>query len=148
MKRTLEIVFSIIGAVLFALTSFLGFFFLAIKNIPDLEAGLNQALAEDPELAASGLNYEMVQGMLQTGAVVILTFSIIGLAAGIIAAILLKGNKKPKTAGIILIAAAVICGGGTFLAGGFASICYLIAGIAALARKPKATEWQEEKQVL
>lgn len=65
----------------------------------------------------------------------IIIFSVIAIIAGIIAIILVKGNKKPKAAGITFIAAAVIAAIASFGIGVVGGIFYVIAGILCLTRK-------------
>lgn len=69
--------------------------------------------------------------------------SLLALVAGIIALVFFKGDKKPKAAGIILIITSVILALGTFMMAFLAALCYLIAGIMGLVRKPPQAEPEE-----
>src|SRR5690606_28381840 len=91
------------------------------------------------ELAALDL---LVESMNESGGFVIGTF-LVGAGLGIVAIFLLKGNKKPVAAGIILFATAVlttvVTAGSTLIPGLF----YVIAGILALVRKAPQTVEQQ-----
>ena len=69
--------------------------------------------------------------------------SLLALIAGIVALLFFKGNKKPKAAGIILIITSVILALGTFMMAFLAALCYLIAGIMGLVRKPPQADQDE-----
>lgn len=136
MKRTAEIVLGIIGTVVYALSAAMGGFVIWLQNNPDfLEEITAQARADSPQMEIP--DAQTLIDSLGSDGVVLLVASIIAVVAGIVAMILLKGNSRPKTAGIIFIATAVIL---PFIPGApgiFVGIFYVIAGILALARKPK-----------
>mgnify|MGYP001214719941 FL=1 len=69
--------------------------------------------------------------------------SLLALIAGIVALLFFKGDKKPKAAGIILIITSVILALGTFMMAFLAALCYLIAGIMGLVRKPPQADQDE-----
>ncbi|SES97073.1 Protein of unknown function [Oceanobacillus limi] len=132
MKRTGEIILGIIGALFYGILAFIGGAAMWLRNNPDL---VQQALDESPEDLGISAN-ELIDTM-GTGGTFLLVSSIIAIVLGIVAMVLLKGNKNPKVAGIIFIATSIIFAIITFGGGIFAGILYLIAGIMCLVRKPK-----------
>lgn len=136
MKRTAEVVLAIIGALGFAFTAAIGGMMIWLQNNRGvMEESFNEMAAENPDMGMGDLD-EMLN-MLGTGGWFLTVASVVAIILGIVAMVLLKGNKKPVVAGIILIATAVIV---SFVTGGvgvLAGIFYLIAGIMALVRKPK-----------
>lgn len=136
MKRTAEVVLAIIGALGFAFTAAIGGMMIWLQNNRGImEESFNEMAAETPEMGMADLD-EMLN-MLGTGGWFLAVASVVAIILGIVAMVLLKGNKKPVVAGIILIATAVIVSFVTGGAGVLAGIFYLIAGIMALVRKPK-----------
>lgn len=138
MKRTAEIVLGIIGALGFAFSAALGGFLMWMQD--------NRVLMEetmtgtgDPDTEFSMEEFEMGMDLLGTGGWVLLLASVAAIVLGIVAMVLLKGNKKPVIAGIIFIATAVIVSIVTAGVGILAGLFYLIAGIMCLVRKPQRT---------
>ncbi|UJL47010.1 DUF4064 domain-containing protein [Virgibacillus sp. NKC19-16] len=136
MKRTGEVILGIIGALIYGFFGLIGGSMIWLQNN---EALLQQALEEAPqggEIPVEDFN-EFMEVMGSSGMVMLIS-SIVAIILGIIAMIFLRGNKRPKAAGIIFIATPVI---GIFVFGfvfGIMSgIFYLIAGIMCLVRKPK-----------
>ncbi|UFT99733.1 DUF4064 domain-containing protein [Radiobacillus kanasensis] len=137
MKRTVEFVLTIIGAVLYGILAAFGGLLKWIQGNEQVMTDFENALEEDPTLSETGTDVGTIMDAMNTGATTILTVSILVIVLGIIALFLLKGNKKPIAAGIILI----IAGAGsvffTYGLGLFGAIFYVIAGIMAVVRKPK-----------
>ncbi len=135
MKRTGEITLTIIGAVL-NLLGILGYsLFTSFSQTDFFMYNI---------LEGYGTPEEMFVVNIMTGVgwfLAILSF--LALIAGIIALFFFKGNKRPKPASIILIITSVIILLGTFGMGFFAFICYLIAGIMGLVRKPPLVDPEE-----
>lgn len=142
MKRTGEIVLTSIGAFLYLLTTIAGFFLARMFNNEEFTNQLSEeARRTDPEVSMEEMQavWDFFQGIGSYIAIV----SIIGIILGIVSIVLVKGNKKPKAAGIILIVTAVL---GTIISvgGGILSgVLYLIAGIMCLARKQQPTQTLE-----
>ncbi|SEQ72781.1 Protein of unknown function [Virgibacillus subterraneus] len=137
MNRTGEIVLTIVGALIYMLFAGLGIFAAWLFNN---EQVLNEA--SDEMMQQPGMGTGDMQAMLevlQGGGLVLAIVSIIALVLGIISIILVKGDKKPKAAGIILIVTSVLAAIITVGAGIFSGIFYLIAGIMCLARKEQQT---------
>lgn len=138
MKRTAEIILGIIGAVGYAFMAALGGFMLWMQNNRDVMEEMMTGTG-DPTTDFSMEEFEAMMDVLGTGGWVLLASSIAAIILGIVAMVLLKGNKKPMIAGIIFIATAVIVAFITGGAGIIAGIFYLIAGIMCLVRKPQTT---------
>ncbi|SDR02550.1 DUF4064 domain-containing protein [Virgibacillus salinus] len=137
MNRTGEIVLTIVGALIYMLFAGVGIFAAWLFNN---EQVLNEA--SDEMMQQPGMGTGDMQAMLevlQGGGLVLAIVSIIALVLGIISIILVKGDKKPKAAGIILIVTSVLAAIITVGAGIFSGIFYLIAGIMCLARKEQQT---------
>ncbi|MFY4773699.1 DUF4064 domain-containing protein [Metabacillus sp. RGM 3146] len=143
MKRTAEIIFAIIGAVLYLITFVLSILMLGLKNSPSFEQGVNEAIKKDPALSDANVTFESISKIVQTFSTFVAISAFIGLVLGILAIIFLKGNKKPKAAGILLIAGGVVTTVGSIGFSFFGGVAYLIAGIIALVRKPKVSLTEE-----
>ncbi|MGE6415855.1 DUF4064 domain-containing protein [Planococcus kocurii] len=136
MKRTAEIVLAVIGALGYAFTAALGGFMIWLQNNKGLmEEVFNETIEQNPELGMSDM--EVMLDALGTGGWLFAIASVVAVILGIVAIVLLKGNKKPVVAGIIFIATAVIVAIVTSGAGILAGLFYLIAGVMALVRKSK-----------
>lgn len=131
MKRTGEIIFTVIGMVIFGLMVLGTASFLFADNAA-VEQLIEEVMQEEQETALSA---QEVTTALESGATTLLIVSIVGIVLGGISIFLLIGNKKPKTAGIILLITAVLGTVLTAFFGLFAGAAYLIAGIIALVRK-------------
>lgn len=136
MKRTGEIVLTVIGIIInFIVGGFVTFLVLVLKN-DTLQDEIEKEFAKDPDL--STLDPSTVLDAMGNGGWAIVIASLIGIILGIIAAINLKGNRKPKLAGILLIVGAVISGLLSIGVDWLPALLFLIAGIMSLVRKPKA----------
>lgn len=131
MKRTGEIVLTVIGMILYAFFAFAGSLLIWIQNNQD---EIGEAI-EDEGVSMADFN-DAMEGIGNSSWMMAI-FSVVAVILGIVVIVFLKGNKKPKPAGIILIVLAVLSlvllGIGTWII----VLPYLIAGILALARKPK-----------
>lgn len=139
MKRTAEIVLGIIGALGYAFMAAIGGFMLWMQNNRDLIESEMTTGTGDPSTDFSMEEFEAAMDMLGAGGWIVLISAIAAIILGIVAMVLLKGNKKPVIAGIIFIATAIIISITTTGLGVIAGIFYLIAGIMCLVRKPKTT---------
>ncbi|MBU5265547.1 DUF4064 domain-containing protein [Virgibacillus proomii] len=133
MKRTGEIIFTVIGMVIFGLMVLGAASFLFADNAT-VEQLIEEVMQKTPE---TDLSAEEVTAALESGATTLLIVSIVGIVLGGISIFLLIGNKNPKIAGIILLITAVLGTVLTAFYGLFAGAAYLIAGIIALVRKEK-----------
>ncbi|KMJ59070.1 hypothetical protein AB685_08370 [Bacillus sp. LL01] len=138
MKRTAEIVMTVIAVFLSGLTAIIGVFLNFGMSDPEFTTMMEQEMGADP--AMEGMDMSSFMDMLALAGPTLLTVGILSLILGVIGIIAIKGNKKPVLAGIMLILAALVIGIGTIGFGFIPAILYLIAGIMAFARKPKVTE--------
>ena len=134
MRRTAEVVLTIIGAFVYLLGILFGGLFRMIFGMEEFQTELmndpsiNELSQQEAQLALD------IVGSMGTAIIVI---SVISIIAGIIASILFKGDNKPKAAGIILLIVGIITTLITFGGAIFASVFYIIAGIMGLVRKKK-----------
>ncbi|WP_010529207.1 DUF4064 domain-containing protein [Lentibacillus jeotgali] len=137
MSRTGEIVLTVIGALIYGFFTVVGGFMVWLFNN---EAIWNQASEEisqqQPEVASGDM--EAVTEMFQGSGWFLIILTLISVILGIVCIVFMKGNKKPKAAGIILIVTAVLSTLITFGGMIFGGVFYLIAGIMCLARKAPA----------
>ena len=149
MSRVAEIIFSVIGLVIYGLVFFFSFRVLTMQE--DTKAQFKQqmqdAMNSNPNAQGNSVSVDKIIDAISTGSLVIVIFSAIAIILGIVAIVFLKGNKKPKAAGIILIVTGVVTTLGTIAFGIFGGIAYLIAGITALVRKSKNKSITEESSV-
>ncbi|MEH7387174.1 DUF4064 domain-containing protein [Bacillus sp. JJ1521] len=138
MKRTGEIVLTIIGACFFALISVFGFMFLGLSGDNTFTQEMESIIvAEDPSL--QGTDFAFLSDIVSAGGWYFIIVGILAVILGIVSLVLLKGDKHPKAAGIILIVVAILTALATILISIISSILYLVAGILCLVRKPKET---------
>ncbi|MCP3031791.1 DUF4064 domain-containing protein [Halobacillus sp. A1] len=142
MKRTVEIVFTIIGAVFYGIAIGIGALFVNLN--PQMRAELESILAQDPNVDPDQISVDQLINGVATGAWIVIAAAILAIVLGILSIVFLKGNKKPKAAGIILIVSGVLLTFGTFGIGLFGGVAYLVAGIVALVRKPKQPVVEQE----
>jgi len=131
MKRTVEIVLSVIGILFYGLVAALGGLMIFLQNS---EEALQEIVAGDREMGWSSL--ETLSEGMGTGGWLIIIASMIAIILGVIAIALIRGNKRPKISGAIYIAVSII---GSIVTVGFGiipGVFYLIAGIMSFARKP------------
>ncbi|MFC2947802.1 DUF4064 domain-containing protein [Virgibacillus sediminis] len=136
MKRTGEVILTIVGMLAYLFFAVVGGFMVWMGNNRSLLQELPSEMSrQGMEMSEAELN-SMVEMMGNSGLLFLIT-SLSAVILGIISLILLRRNKKPKPAGIILIVTAVISSVIMFIAGFAGGLFYLIAGIMALVRKPK-----------
>ncbi|MBP2258911.1 DUF4064 domain-containing protein [Virgibacillus alimentarius] len=135
MKRTVEIVLAIIGALLYAFFAFMGGLLIWVQNNKDVMRDIFEETQQEAGITMNEFN-SMLESIGGEGWMLAI-FSSVAVIVGIIAIVFLKGNKRPKPAGIMLIIVAVLSlillGFGTWII----AIFYAICGIVALTRKPK-----------
>ncbi|SDK29447.1 DUF4064 domain-containing protein [Sediminibacillus albus] len=132
-KRTGEIVLGIIGAVLFCFFTLFGIVLFRLRNDEEFQQEMEKMLTQQSGMEKIG---DFTQ-IMNSGAWFLIISSLIAVILGIVAVVLIKGNKKPKTAGILFIVTAVL----SFIVylgmSLIPALLYLIAGIMCLVRKPK-----------
>ncbi|TYS18108.1 DUF4064 domain-containing protein [Rossellomorea vietnamensis] len=123
----------VIGIILSALFAVMGFVLNA--NSGAMQEMVEEEFSQDPTFTAEETNV-ILQSMESIGPFLI-GLGLISSILGLVAVLLIKGNKKPVIAGILFILGALVVGLGTVGAGFLPGILFLIAGIMALVRKPK-----------
>lgn len=136
MKRTSEIVLGVIGVVLSGLMTLLGLFALSLQANENFKEGIQEAAPQNSTVSSADMN-AMIEAVGNLGMAMVIA-SVIGIILGLIAVFSLKGNKKPKLAGTLLIVGAAAVTLISYGAGFLAGLMFLIAGIMSLVRKPKA----------
>ncbi|MEI5907753.1 DUF4064 domain-containing protein [Bacillus spongiae] len=142
MKRTAEIILSVIGVIISALLSLFVGGFTALFSNDKVRREMEAELAANPDFAASDIVVVMDFIDLATNVGwFAVAGGVIGIVLGAVAIFSLKGNKNPKLAGILLIIAAVLVGVmAFFFFGWIPALFFLIAGIVSLVRKSRKTE--------
>jgi hypothetical protein len=133
MNRTAEVVMGLIGTLFCVLFAVMGF--VINDKYSEEEGAIEQNFSRDPSLSSTDVND--IMGILDSMGLFLVGLGLISTAMAVIALILIKGNRKPKMAGIFFILAALAIGLGTFGAGFLPGLLFFIAGIMALVRKPK-----------
>ena len=131
MKRTAEIVLTVIGIVFYLLVAGLGGLVASLKTNAEFE----EIVATEIELVDPTIDPAAFIDIIGAGGMTLLVLSLICAAVGIAASIMFKKNVYPKTMGIIMIILAVVCALVTFGLGIVPGLFYLIAGIVALVKK-------------
>lgn len=128
MKRTVEIVLSVLGVIVSFIMTGTGVAFLYLKNNEDFLRYLDTGWSENE-------NVYTLDQLSQAGTMFILP-GLIGIVLGASAAMLLKGNRSPKLAGWgLIIVSVVICIISLF--GSIPAMFFVVAGIVALVKRPK-----------
>src|SRR5699024_7961285 len=102
MRRTVEVVLSLIGAFVYLIGAFFGGMF----RMMDAEDGLLQESLQEQQGQLTQEELEVTEMMLNgigTFGTVIIVGAIISIIAGVVAMVFFKGNNKPKAASIILL---------------------------------------------
>ncbi|GAE93495.1 hypothetical protein JCM21714_2580 [Gracilibacillus boraciitolerans JCM 21714] len=138
MKRTVEVVLSIIGAFVYIIGAVIGGVFTMLdEDSPFMQDFLQQEQTQTLSDAEMANMQTFMNGGAGSIGTMLLVASIVAIIAGIIAMILFKGNNKPKAASILLLVVGGLTTIITLGTGIFAGIFYIIAGIMGLVRKPK-----------
>ncbi|SER36934.1 Protein of unknown function [Gracilibacillus ureilyticus] len=140
MKRTVEIVLTFIGSFVYFIGAVFGGSFIALEGNQEL---INEMISQTTQdLPASQVQQiEVFYSFIGVVGWIVLIGSVLCIIIGIVAMFMLRGNKMPKPAGIILITVGTISILVTFGAGFFAGVFYIIAGIMGIVRKeiPQST---------
>lgn len=139
MRRIAEVTLGVIGAVFYVFSLFFGFVRIWAENNKDY---IQDIMLNNPEeFPLTPTEADVVENLLNIdlarGGSLLIILPIVAIILGIIAMVLIKGNKQPVAAGIIFIATGVLYVIITFGGGILSGVLYLIAGILCLARKPK-----------
>ncbi|AUJ25973.1 DUF4064 domain-containing protein [Virgibacillus dokdonensis] len=139
MKRTVEMIFTSIGLVIFLLMT-VSVGVVAFTNNDTMESMVEEFMQLQEETSEPGveeLNEQEFKTVLETGTNYLFFVFLVQIALGTLALFFLIGDKKPKAAGILLIVTAIVGTVASLFFGIFGGAAYLIAGIIALVRRPK-----------
>lgn len=131
MKRTAEIIFSVLGILVYGIVALIGILVVWVQNN---QAKMESILIESGSEDLIEDFYSAMESIGSSGLLMVM-FSIAAAIAGIVAIVLVKGNKNPKAAGITLVATAVVVTILSFGIGILGGVFYLIGGILCLVRK-------------
>ncbi len=132
MKRTAEIILTVIGIIFYLLVAAIGGLLATLTTNQEFAEGFE---SEFQMSADESINATELIDMIGAGGIALLIISLVCIVFGIVAAIMFKKNAYPKTMGIIMIVLAIIC---SFISFGLAilpGVFYLIAGTVALVKK-------------
>ncbi|SEN85205.1 Protein of unknown function [Amphibacillus marinus] len=139
-SRKIEIALIILGATVFAFFSITGINMLIINQDEEAALAAYEQISlevEDDDIPT----FEQFSDMLFPGGISIIAISGVSIIVGMVSIFLLKGNKRPKPAGILVLIVGGVIGFLQFGIALFGSLFYLIAGLLVLFKKPK-TELQ------
>ncbi|WP_082892738.1 DUF4064 domain-containing protein [Rossellomorea aquimaris] len=137
-KRTGEIVMGIIGIILSAGFSILGFLMNMGLSDPEIVSEMMSGIESDPTITTEDSTF--IIGFAEAMGWYLIVLGIIASIFGIIAVLAIKKNKKPILSGIMFIIAALVIGVGTVGIGFVPGLLFLIAGIMAFVRKTKVVD--------
>ncbi|RFA33681.1 hypothetical protein CAI16_13710 [Virgibacillus dokdonensis] len=139
MKRTVEMIFTSIGLVIFLLMT-VSVGVVAFTDNDTMKSMVEEFMQLQEETSQPGveeLNEQEFKTVLETGTNYLFFVFLVQIALGVLALFFLIGDKKPKAAGILLIVTAIVGTIASLFFGIFGGAAYLIAGIIALVRRPK-----------
>ena len=140
MKRTAEIVLTVIGIIVNILM-IVGVFLLNILfSDEQLQREVERELQNDPALADAGIDPALITSLFSGLGTYFIIVVLISTILSIVAVVVVRGNRKPKLAGGLLIGSAVLVGVATVFLGWLPALLFLIAGIMCFARKTKIEE--------
>ncbi|MFD2044209.1 DUF4064 domain-containing protein [Ornithinibacillus salinisoli] len=133
MSRTFEMILSIIGVLIYFCLLVVGIGLVWFLNNNSL---LEKILGDSLQLELGVYMTDVIEfiNMFSTGGWLLIIVMGIPLVLGIVCLFLIKGNNKPKPAGIILISTAFFSVVFSFWIGAVGGFFYLIAGLLCLTR--------------
>ncbi|WP_170875256.1 DUF4064 domain-containing protein [Virgibacillus pantothenticus] len=139
MKRTVEMIFTVIGLLVFLLMS-ISVGVVAFTDNAKIETMAKEFVQLQEQTSQPGVeefSEQEFETVIETGTNYLFFVFLINLVLGVLALFFLKGDKKPKAAGILLIVTAIVGTIASLFFGIIGGAAYLIAGIVALVRRPK-----------
>jgi len=138
MKRTIEIILIVLGMIVYGFFTLMGASIIWMQNNRDKA----KEFFKSNEAADDAFTFEefeeAINNIGSSGWIFTLTL-LFAIVVGIVALILLKGNKYPKPAGLLLIFSAVIFTVVVGMGPGIGGVFYLIAGIVCMVRNEDHT---------
>lgn len=140
-NRKIEIFLVIMGMAVFFFFGITGATMINVHDDDEMATDLYEQYLEDAtaeEVAAEDLStYDEFVEALRTAGVIIIVLAVVTVIVGIVSVLLLRNDKRPKIAGIILLVVGIFIGFLQFFIALIASLFYIIAGLMAVFRKPK-----------
>lgn len=138
MKRTVEIILIVLGMIVYGFFALIGAAVIWLQNNREEAEEFFEGNKGTEDTFTFAEFEEAINEIGNMGWVFTLTL-IAAIFVGIIALILLKDNKHPKPAGILLAFASIIFTVIIGIGAGIGGIFYLIAGIICFVRKEDLT---------
>ncbi|MBA9026231.1 uncharacterized protein YneF (UPF0154 family) [Peribacillus huizhouensis] len=134
MKRTGEYILAIIGILLSVILTFIGVFFIALKQNDGIRQVIEAELANDPTITME--DFSLVMDAVGGFGWLIVVASAIGIILGLVSIFILR-SKRQTMAGVFFIITAVLVGLLSIGLGLLQAVLFLIVGIMCFVRKPK-----------
>lgn len=140
-NRKIEIFLVIMGMAVFFFFGVTGATMINVHDDDEAAMDLYEQYLED-EIAIEAddediATYDEFVETLRTAGMIIIVIAIITVIIGIVSVLLLKNDKRPKAAGILLLIVGIFIGFLQFFVALMASVFYIVSGLMALFRKPK-----------
>lgn len=140
-NRKIEIFLVIMGMAVFFFFGVTGATMINVHDDDEAAMDLYEQYLED-EIAIEAddediATYDEFVETLRTAGLIIIVIAIITVIIGIVSVLLLKNDKRPKIAGILLLIVGIFIGFLQFFIALMASVFYIVSGLMALFRKPK-----------
>ncbi|WP_051404975.1 DUF4064 domain-containing protein [Peribacillus huizhouensis] len=133
-KRTGEYILAIIGILLSVILTFIGVFFIALKQNDGIRQVIEAELANDPTITME--DFSLVMDAVGGFGWLIVVASAIGIILGLVSIFILR-SKRQTMAGVFFIITAVLVGLLSIGLGLLQAVLFLIVGIMCFVRKPK-----------
>lgn len=138
LNRRIEIFLIIMGMAIFFFFGISGVTMINVHG--DDEAALEiyeQFMQEEAAELENVPTYDEFVETLRTAGVITLVLAVIAEAAGIVSILLLKNDKRPKVAGVLLLIVGIFVSSLQFIIALVGSVFFIIAAMMALFRKRK-----------
>ncbi|MBM7542959.1 DUF4064 domain-containing protein [Amphibacillus cookii] len=135
-NRKVEMALIVIGSIIFIFFGIAGINVLRSLSDEAVMTDVHSGFIEDVE-DTEMLSLTEFTEALRMNSILMIAIAVIAIVTGLLAIKMLKENRRPKPAGILLL---VVGGLTSFLQMGFAmfgSLLFVIAGMMALVKKPK-----------
>lgn len=140
-NRKIEIFLVIMGMAVFFFFGITGATMINVHDDDETAMDLyEQYLGDEIAIEADAedvATYDEFVETLRTAGTIIIVIAVITVIIGIVSVLLLKNDKRPKIAGILLLIVGIFIGFLQFFIALMASVFYIISGLMALFRKPK-----------
>jgi len=138
-SRTGEMLLTALGIIVYSFFAVIGGITIWMNKNPDKVADMleEEGINSNENVELSPEEFLALVDEVGTSGWIVLSGAILAIILGLIAIFLLRQNRHPKAAAIILFATAVGATVMTLFIGFIGGIIYIITGIIILVRKPK-----------